>query len=153
MSAKRFGYRRSRNSTASGPSTISLPSVETSMTPSESCTARTSPSGSPYANGRRPAPVPCPHPRRPRLLVAMVDRGALRRFVMSAREQAELDRRPGRACGRRADRSLVALGLLGIQPDRGQMAELALTGAHRHRRVALGELDRVEALAQGSAGG
>ena len=45
-----------------------------------------------------------------------------------------------------ADRGLARARSRGVEPDRVAMAEPALAGAHRHGRVALGELDRVEAL-------
>src|SRR5439155_13695974 len=67
-------------------------------------------------------------------------------LVMAAGEQSELDRLPRRARSRRSDRRLVGAGLAGQQPNRGEVAELALTRAHRHGRVALRELDRVEAF-------
>ena len=64
--------------------------------------------------------------------------------MTAAREQAQRDRRPGRARRRRPDRGLVRLVFASEQPDRRHVAEPALAWAHRHGRVALRELDRVE---------
>src|SRR5829696_2774803 len=129
---------RSRNSAASGPRTMSLPSVETSMTPSESWTALASSPGSPPGAG--------PHHRGAQILVPVVHRRPLAGLVRAASEQAELDGRPWRTRSRCSDRGLVRLVLACVEADRGEMAQLSLTGPHRHRRVALRELDRVEAL-------
>ena len=98
------------------------------------------------AVGVRPLPGAGPLDRRARLLVAPVDRASARGRQLAPREQAELDRRPRRPRRRRADRRLEHPGLLRIHPDARQVAELALAGPHRRRRVALRELDRVEAL-------
>src|SRR5204863_4584303 len=51
-----------------------------------------------------------------------------------------------RPSGRRADRRLVRLRLAREQADRREVAELPLARAHRRCRVALRELDRIEAL-------
>ncbi len=102
------------------------------------------------AVGVRAAPGARPHHLRAELLVAVVDRRALCRLVRASGQEAELDRLPRRARGRRPDRRLVGLVLARVQADGGDVAELALAGAHRHRRVALGQLDRVEALGDGA---
>src|SRR6266496_4425351 len=87
----------------------------------------------------RAAPEAGPHHRRAGLLVAVVDRRPLGGLVTAARKQAQRDRRPGWACRSRADHGLVRLMLASEQPDRRHVAEPALTRAHRHGRVALGE--------------
>jgi hypothetical protein len=107
------------------------------MTPTESWTDFASPS----------APGARPHHLGAELLVAMVDGRALRGLVRPAREEAERDGRPRRAGSGRSDRRLVLLVLARVEADRGHVAQAALAGAHRHRGVALGELDGVEALA------
>src|SRR6185503_12282881 len=95
----------------------------------------------------RAAPGARPHHLRAELLVAMVDRGALGRLVRTPGEEAERDRRPGRPRGGRSDRRLVLLVLARIEADGRHVAETPLARTHRHRGVALRELDRVEALA------
>ena len=66
----------------------------------------------------RPPPRARPHHLRAGLLVAEVERRALHRLVVAPGEQAELDRRPRRPRGRRADRRLVGAGLARQQADR-----------------------------------
>ena len=95
----------------------------------------------------RTLPRAGPLDRRAGLLVAPVDRAAAGRRELASGEQAELDRRPRRPRGRRPDRRLVHPVLLCVDADAREVAELALARAHRRRRVALRELDRVEALA------
>ena len=80
------------------------------------------------------------------ILVAVVQRGALARLLRRAGEQAHRDRGVRRTRRRRADRVLVDPGRLGVDADRVRVAEAALARSHRHGRVPLRELDRVEAL-------
>src|SRR5439155_13743164 len=94
----------------------------------------------------RAAPEACPHHRRAGLLMPMMDGRPLGRLVAAARKQPERDRGPGWARRRRPDRLLVRLVLPSKEPDRGHVAEPPLAGAHRHGRIALAELDRVEAF-------
>ena len=98
------------------------------------------------AVGVRPAPGARPHHLPAHVLVAVMQRGALAGLLRRAGEQAHRDRRVRRAGGRRADRVLVEPGRLRVDADRVRVAETALARPHRHRRVALRELDRVEAL-------
>ena len=91
-----------------------------------------------------------PHHPRAELLVAVVDGRPLCRLVRAPGEQAERHRLPGRARRRRPDGRLVGLVLAGVEADGGEVAELPLARPHRHGRVALGELDRVEALGDGA---
>ena len=117
------------------------------MTPSDSCTARTSSSGcSPYAYGRFHGPahwIVAPASRHRRQWIDPRRAGVCSRPASSP----QLDRRPRRSRGRRPDRRLVHRVLLGVHADAREVAELALARAHGRRRVALRELDRVEALA------
>ncbi len=99
------------------------------------------------AVGERPAPGPGPHHPRAALLVAEVERRALRRLVVTPGEEAEFDRLPRWPGGRRPDRLLARPGLAREQPDRREVAELALAGPHRRRRVALQDLRARPSLA------
>ena len=94
----------------------------------------------------RPPPGAGPHHRAARVLVPVVQRGALGRLVRRPCEQPERHGRVRRARRRRADRVLVEAGRLRVDADRVDVAEATLARAHGHGRVALGELDRVEAL-------
>ena len=78
--------------------------------------------------------------------MAVVQRRPLHRLLRAAREEAERDRRVRRPGGRRPDRVLVQPRRLRVDADRVHVAEPSLARPHRHRRVPLGELDRVEAL-------
>ena len=98
------------------------------------------------AVGVRPAPRSRPHHRAAHVLVAVMQRRALPGLLRRAREQAHRDGCVRRSSRCRADRVLVDPGRLRIDADRVRVTEPALAGSHRHRRVALGELDRVEAL-------
>ena len=98
------------------------------------------------AVGVRPPPGARPHHRAAQVLVAVVQRGALARLLRRAGEQAHRDRRVRRPGRGGADRVLVDPGRLRVDADRVRVAEPALARPHRHRRVALRELDRVEAL-------
>ena len=73
-------------------------------------------------------------------------RRALAGCVVPPGKDAQRRRHPGRPPGRRADRSLPLARRLGDRLDRAQLAEPALARPHRHRRVALRELDRIEPL-------
>ena len=65
---------------------------------------------------------------------------------MTPGEETELHGCPGRTgCGR-ADVGLVHSPFLGVQADARKLAQLPLARPHGHGRVALRELDRVEAL-------
>ncbi len=92
------------------------------------------------------APGAGPHHAGAELLVAVVQRRALGRLLRIAGDEAHRDRRVRRPRRRRADRVLVQPGRLRVDADRVDVAEPALARPHRHRRVALRELDRVEAL-------
>ena len=95
------------------------------------------------------APVARPLHVRAQLAVAAVDRRALGRLHRAARERAHRDGRPGRP--RRGDADVVQRPPRhrGQDADRGELRVAPLRGAHRHGRVALGQLDGVVALGHG----
>ncbi len=78
--------------------------------------------------------------------MAPVHGRALRRLEGPTGEGTHRDGRPGRARRRQADLRLRGAGVVGHLADRRQLAHPPLAGAHGHRRVALQQLERVEAL-------
>ena len=80
------------------------------------------------------------------LTVAAVDRRALGRLERPAGQHAHRDRHVRGASGRSSDALQALARLLRHQPHRCELAHPALARAHGHRRVALGQLDRVVAL-------
>ena len=134
------GSRRPR-----GPLTRILPSVETSITPTAFCTCFASAAGSgPYECGRFHAPV---H-------IDVAPSSSWRwwsavRFTGSCGrpgQEAERHRRVRRPSGRRPDRGLVEPRRLRVARGSSSLAQPPLARPHRHGRVPLGELDRVEPL-------
>ena len=93
-----------------------------------------------------PAPVAGPQHVAAELPVTPVDRGALGGLERASRERAHRDRRPRRPRGRQPDVGDRPCRCLGGLPDRRELAHATLARAHRHRRVALQQLERVEAL-------
>ena len=92
------------------------------------------------------SPGACPHHARAEFLVPVMDGCALGRLVRAPGEDSERHGRPGRAGRCRPDRARVRFVLPRVDANRGQMAQAALARAHRDRRVALRQLDRIEPL-------
>ena len=75
-----------------------------------------------------------------------MDRRALRGLERPAGQRSHRHRRPRRPRGGQPDLPDRGPGVLGHLADRGELAHPPLAGPHGHRRVALQQLQRVEAL-------
>ncbi len=133
---------RSMNSAASGPRMSRPPSVETSIIPTFSRTARTSASIGVRARLRRrnrPAAATAPPAimLRAELDVAMVHGGVAHRLEGAAGEMGELLRHEGRADVVVPTASIDLPVGVGDEPDRVEVGVPALARPHADRRVAL----------------
>ena len=127
MSAKRFGYRRSRNVGRVRSLDEELPE-RGDVDDAERLVHRPDLALGMVAVRVRALPATRPHHPRARLLVPEVERRALCRLVVAPGEKAQLDRRPRRAGGRRTELGLVGVHLLRVEPDARELAELPLAG-------------------------